>query len=83
VSANTLLYPHGSAGTEEGRAPLRYGRGSGGRTEALGRGESLEGNGAGHKLKGSGLIPQNIAGDGKSINEPARGLGFGTGEEER
>jgi hypothetical protein len=33
--------------------------------------------------EGSGLIPQNIAGDGKFINEPARGLGFGTGEEER
>jgi hypothetical protein len=29
------------------------------------------------------LIPQNIAGVGKSINESARGLGFGSGEEER
>jgi hypothetical protein len=49
----------------------------------LGGGESLEGSGAGHKLRESVLIPQNIAGDGKFINEPARELGFGTGEEER
>jgi hypothetical protein len=32
---HNLLYLHGSAATGEGRAPVRYGRGSGARTETL------------------------------------------------
>jgi hypothetical protein len=34
-SSKALPYPHGSAGAGEGEAPVRYGRGSGQRTETM------------------------------------------------
>jgi hypothetical protein len=35
ASPNTLVYPYGSAGTGEGRAPICFGIGLGGRTDVL------------------------------------------------
>ena len=68
---NALLFPHGSAGTGEGRATPRYRRGAGGRracimvAKGVGRIASME------TVEGELIDSQEHRKCGNSVNEPA------------